>query len=412
MAVAPRIQRFLGLWRLGFARTLGRLLTGESSRVLLSIIGVAIAVMLMTTVSGISIGLASQSAIQSEDVNYWIVPESGTASSVAVSVGGPALGNVHAVTETLMANDRIQYATPVQTQILQLSARDEREYILVVGAIPRTQRSPSVVGLPTAPLKPGDPYYLNGSYAGQWTGQAVMNDAAAELLNSSEGDVVHVPTGRTNKTFTAVNISEGGLNSGVGPVPVVLVHLSELQAITGTTQSDQADQILVSTNNPGVKSEIESLYPGTMVVTQTGFSTSQLSTSSLPLAIALLSFITSITIGVLCVATMMGLQVTADRQNLAVLAALGYSNRSRSVLVLLETITVGLCGGIVGVGLGSAGIKLTNTVAAHYWGLTAVALFDPLLLGYGLGVAFLIGFLAAPYPIWLSTRTDPVEVLG
>lgn len=402
--------RVVSLLGLGLRRTVGRLATADSRRLLLSVLGVALAVAMMTTVTGIALGLAGGSTVHGEDVDYWIVPEGSTASSVAVSVEGPQLGAVHRVAGRLATDSRIDYVTPVQIRILNVGVGNRTEYVLAVGVIPPAGNR-TIVGLPTGPLTPGDPHYDNGSYNGTWTGEAVMSQAAAELLHAFSGSELTVRTGGSNRSFTAVDVVQGDLSTGIGPVPIVLVHLAELQTVTGAADGDQADQILVSTNDPGVRSMLEGVYPRTQVIARGGLTTPSLSTTSLPMAVALAALVSSLLVGVLFVATLAGLEVTADRATLAALSALGYSQRSLALLVVAQTVAVAGVGGILGVVLGGLGVLAVNAGAATALGVGQVARFHPLLVLYGVGVALAIGLLAAPYPVWLSRRTDVLEVL-
>lgn len=405
--------RLLSIIGLGFRRILGRLTGSASTRVILSAAGVAIAVMLMTTVSGVALGLASQGTVQSDDVDYWIVPEESGQSSSALAVGGAQLGDVHTTAARLQADERVDFATPVQLRVVNIQnpKTGTDEYMLAIGVVPQ-DGSESIAGLPLRGMTPGDPYYANGTYDGQWTGEAVLSDAGAELLGVSTGDQLSIRSSGTNRSIQVVNVSQASLSSGAGPIPVVVMHLGELQAVAGGTDADLADQILVSTDEAGLKADLEDSIPGAAVVSRSGVSTQGVSTSDLSLAVGLTAFVTAVVVGVLFVGTMMGLEVMADRTELALLAAVGYSSRSRAVLVLTETVAVSLVGGVAGVGLGAAGISLFNRLAAQYFGVGSVATFEPFLLLYGLVVAVLIGVVAAPYPIWVSRRTDVSEVLG
>ncbi|SEL82895.1 ABC transporter permease [Haloferax larsenii] len=411
--MSRNLRRLAGVVRLGLARFTGRLFGGDSRQLWSSIAGVAFAVMLMTTVGGISLGLASQSAIESEDVDYWVVPDAASASAIAVSVDAPRLGGVHSVTDRLAEDDRVDYATPVLIRVLELSnpQTGHSEYVLVAGVIPDST-SRSIIGLPTAPLEPGDPHYADGNYDGRWTGQAVLSSGAATLLDAEQGTTLSPKTGSaTNRSLTVSGVAESEYTTGVGEVPVALVHLSEAQTLSGATSGDQADQILVSTDDAAVAGDIEQLYPQTNVVKRTGFAQQQLSSSSLPLAIAVGAVLTAFVVGTLFVATMMGLEVLSERASLATLAAIGYSSSSRSLLLVVETLGVTLSGAVVGLGLGIGGIELTNVLTERYLGITSVARFDPLLVAAAFVVSVLIGLFASVYPVWLSHRANPVEVL-
>jgi putative ABC transport system permease protein len=373
-------------------------------------LGVALAVGVMTTVSGIALGLASNTTVQSEDVDYWIVPEASGSSSIAVSVDGPKLGSVHSVADQLSRDERISYVTPIQLSVLQATAGNQTEYVLAVGVIPAEQNR-TVAGLPTGGLHPGDPHYDNGTYNGTWTGEAVVSEAAGDLLGVTAGEQLQVgPT--TARNFTVTQTTQGDLSSGIGPVPVVMVHLSELQTITGSANGDLADQFLVSTNAPGTRTELEGVYPQTRVIASGGLGAPEVSTESLPLAVAVAAAIAALLVGTLFVATLMGLEITADRGNIATLAALGMSVRSRLLLVTFETICISLIGGIVGIGIGYVGMLLVNYASRSAIGIGAIARFHPALIGFGIAVALLIGLLAAPYPVWISHRTNVLEVLN
>lgn len=409
----------VGLRRVGavtaFAarRVLGKARGPGSRRLVLAFLGVAIAVMLMTTVTGIALGLASQTAVQADNVDYWVVPEHGDLGTTVVSTDGPRLGSTHQLTARLQADPRVRYATPVLLQITSIrnSETGDQAYVLLIGVVVPEQVRPTIATLPTQPLTGGDPHYANGSYNGTWTGELVTSPTTAEMLNVTPGDDLTATARTSTRTFTVTAVSEDDLTTGVGSTPVALVHLSELQTLTGATSGDIADQLLVGTNDPSVRSDLETLYPRTDVVTRTGLASRDVSPTSLPVAMGLAAFAVAFTVGVLFTATMMGFEVIHDRETLAVLAALGYSERSLAVCVAIETLTISLVGGLAGVGLGIGGIYLTNAVAAYTLGASSVALFRPALLLYGLGVALVIGLASIPYPLWLARRMQLTEVL-
>lgn len=402
-----RTRALLGL---AVARVAGRLRIAPQ-RVLLSLLGVALAIGLMVAVSGVSLGLASESVIESEGVDYWIVPEQSNVESIAVSAGGLQLGNVHHTSAEIARDDRVDYATPVLLELVPVRDRTtgERTYVLAAGIVP--QPGMEVLGLPASRLEAGDPYYDNGSYDGRFTGEVVMNDAAVSVTNASEGDSVALAR-ETNRTLTVTNVSTGGTETAGGTVPVMAMHLAELQSLTGATEGDSADQLLVSTNDRSVRDSLEGRYPGTTVVTRSGLSAQQVSSSNLPLAVAVAAFVSAVVVGVLFVTTLMGLEVSADRRQLGALAAIGFSNRSLSVVVAAETVVVSVLGGVVGIGVGFLGILGANALGAQLFGLERVAVFQPVLAGYAVAVALIIGLIGAVYPVWVSRRSDVLEVLS
>ena len=403
-------RRLGALTALAVRRVLGRFRTSPA-RVSMSTVGVALAVGLMVSVTAISLGLASESVVASEGTDYWIVPEESNVQSLAVSTGSVQLGDVHRASAHIGADDRVEYAVPVLLELVPVAdaVTGEREYVLVAGVVSRPEAE--LLGLSLRPLTPGDPHYANGSYDGPRTGEAILNEAGATSLNASAGTTLESPRA-PNRSFSVVNVSAGGTSTAFGTVPVAVVHLSELQAVTGSAAGDQADQILVSTDDRSVRGSLERSYPRTTVVRSNGLAAQRVSTSNLPLAIAVSGAATAVLVGVLFVATLMGLAVSGDSESLGALAAIGLSRRSRSVLVAVETVTVAVLGGACGLVLGMLGIVAINGAGRATLGLEPVATFDPLLVGLAAGVALLIGVLGAVYPVLLSRRTSPLEVLS
>src|SRR6056297_4205084 len=117
--VGTRLRSLLGL---AVARVRGRLRIAPQ-RVLLSLAGVALAIGLMVAVSGVSLGLASESVVESDGVDYWIVPEQSNVESIAVSAGGLQLGNVHETSAEVARDDRVDYATPVLLELVPVRDR-------------------------------------------------------------------------------------------------------------------------------------------------------------------------------------------------------------------------------------------------------------------------------------------------
>lgn len=402
-------RRLAGVVRLSVHLTVRRVM--ESRQIAFAVVGVALAIMLMVTVGGVALSLVSGATVHGEDVDYRIVPAESTVTSIAVPVGGPKLGGVHETAEGLSRDPRITYVTPVDLLVLPVSnpAAERQEYVVFLGVIPA--EGASVAGLSLSALRPGDPHYANGTYEGEWTGEMVVSEPAGKLLDATPGTTLRVDgAGGSNRTFTVVNWQEPDLSSGAGALPIVVVHLAELQTVSGGNRADQADQILVRTDDPSVRADIGRLYPRTEVVASGDPAVGALSRSGLPLAVAVTALVTALTVGTLLVGTMMGLEVLDDRRSIATLAAVGFSERSRVLLVLLEVLVVAVLGGALGVVLGFGGISLTNATSEWYLGVT-VATADPRLAGAGLAVSLLIGLFAAAYPLWLSRRTAIVEVL-
>jgi putative ABC transport system permease protein len=345
-------------------------------------------------VTGIGIGLAASTTVYDDGTDYWIVPESDTAESPLLSTDGPQFGNVHEATERITSMEGVDTATPVLSQIYRIEANDTGEYVLVFGIINQPGLD-TVLGLDTASLTAGDPYHASETP----TDQLVLSSGAAELLGVTEGDTITV----RNTEFTVAAISERS-GSTVGNVPTALVHLSELQAITGADQYDQADQFVVKTQSAAVKSDLEGVYPESSVYSRTGMVVSQTLDSDLALALSLTSFIVAVVIGTLFVVTTMGLEIVADSRNLITLSAIGISTRSQLGIVGMQIFTTVGIGGILGGIVGLGAVTLVNRVAIRTLTNDPIALFHPLLGVYGFLVSIVIACVSVGYLLVLTRR--------
>lgn len=405
-----RLTRLRALLGLGGQLVLQRLRVTAPRRTVLTVLGVAFAVGLCVTVSGVSVAVADQGTVVGSNVDYWIVPDSASSSTLPVSADGPKFGGVHSVAAELSSRDDVAYASPVSLSLLQLSHGNTTDYVLVAGVV--AHPGLSVAGVNASALAPGDPHYGAGGYDGPWTGEAVFSRGAASLLNVTQGDAVTFPekTGAANSSFTVTAVTDGG-STGAGSIPVAVVHLSELQTLTDGTDSDTADQILVSTNTVGLNDDLAAVYDHSRVVTRSGSGLTSVSNSDLALALAGAGLLISLVIGVLFVATTMGLEVTTDRRLWATLSTVGFSTRSRAMLLALQTGLLTLAGGILGAILGRVGVFAANAGIQSVFGQTTVAVYPIEFVPYALAFAACIGLLTTPYLLWLVTRGSVIDTL-
>lgn len=398
-----RPRKWLSLVGIGYRRLVGKAGTTDTRRVAISIIGVGLAIGLMLVVTGIALGLAEGTTIGGTSVDYWIVPEAGSASTLVVSPDAPRFGQAHESTTRIEAIDGVEQATPVLVEMNRLVGPDgTSEYVLLIGVIP----SPglTIEGIDTSPLN------SNIANRSKWGGEIVLSDGAATLLNADPGSTIRPRGTSANRTLTVVNVSTSVQSGGFAQFPIGVMHLNELQVLTGADAGDQADQFLVTASSPDVEDDLAQVYPRSTVIARNDLG-SEAFDEDLPLAMSLASLLVALIIGTLFVGTMMGLEITADRQEYAVMGALGLPFSSQAIIVASQTLTVTLFGGIVGVVLGTGGIVATNQLAMEFLTPAPIARFHPYLLVYGVAIAVLIGVLAVPYLLWLSKRTDIVTEL-
>jgi putative ABC transport system permease protein len=404
------LTRWLGLVGVALRRTATKATQTAPRQTAVSVLGVAIAVALMLVVTATGLGLVQGTTVRGDAVDYWVVPESGGASTMVVSTDSAQLGDVHEKSANLTRDERIGYATPVQIEVLNVGSGGSSEYVLGVGIVP-DQRLDRVAGLSTGALSAGDPYYANGSYNGTWTGETVFSEGAAESLGVGPNATLSVEgalSGSENRDLQITAVEPAAVESGLSGMPVMVVHLSELQTISGAQSADQADQILVQSNVGGLETELEDRFEGANAVTRSGFTAQNSVDSDLPLAMGVAALIIAIVVGALFVATTQGLQVEADSEQLATLTAIGFSRRARAVLLVVQALALTLVGGALGVVLAYVTTALTNYAATRAIAPVPIADFHPLLVVYGLGVSAFIGILVVPYLLAMERRTEGV----
>jgi putative ABC transport system permease protein len=196
--------------------------------------------------------------------------------------------------------------------------------------------------------------------------------------------------------------------AGIGQFPVALVHLSELQTVLNATDGDAGDQIFVEASDPGVRDGLESVYPDTVVVSRSDLFAGADGRSRLPVAIALAAFIVALVVGTLFMITTMGFELAADRENRAVMRAIGVSGTSRTAIVVVQTFVVAVAGGVAGIGLWLGGVGVANALSGWISGVP-VAAFRPILAVYGFAVSLLIGLLTVPYLLVAARRSSIAE---
>jgi putative ABC transport system permease protein len=104
----------------------------------------------------------------------------------------------------------------------------------------------------------------------------------------------------------------------------------------------------------------------------------------------------------------MAISVRERISELAVLKAIGFSDRSILFLVLAESLTIALVGGLLGLGLAALAIPV---LAAALNGLLPTLILSPAILSVGLGTALLVGVISGLLPGIGAMRMRVVNAL-
>ncbi|AGB30732.1 hypothetical protein C488_03801 [Natrinema pellirubrum DSM 15624] len=412
-----RRTRWRGLVGLTATRWWQRATRTTGGRIASTIATVALTVAFLLVVTGVALALADGGAAREDDATVRITAEDGSTLSTVDGVEGPRLGASNDRARELRSASGVDHASPVLVETVRLeSDGGEPRPVRVVGVVPDGE-SRTVAGLSTAALEAGDPHYANGSYDGPRAGGIVLSPTAAERLEAAEGDEVAVSmpgqeranTPASAPTVTVAAVADDG---AAGDAPVALVHLSELQSLSGADDGGLADRVLVWGEPAAAESAAGDAYPDASVTVAGHTDPAALFDDGLAFAASAIALLVGLTICASFVATTAGMAVDEDRRTLAVLESVGVPVGGRLAVVAVSTGITTLVGALVGVALGAAGIAGVNAVAGATVAPGAVAQFHPLFVPYGIAVALLAGLVAVPYPLAVAARTSVLAEVG
>ena len=235
--------------------------------------------------------------------------------------------------------------------------------------------------------------------------EAMVGDALAADLGLGPGDRVLLksePLPVVGVYHAGVGFEDSGI---VVPLPVA-------ERLTGQARSTTTIAVTLKPDaaSDAVSAELVRAFPGTTTISNPneaaranpGF---QIVTKAV-LVIAVLALV----LGAIAVANTMAMAVLERQRELALLAAIGWSQWQVGALVVGEGAGVGL----VGAGLGVlGGIAVSHLIVSL---LSASGFVNPVLtlwgLGRGLLIGLAIGVLGGIYPAWRVSRRPPAELLG
>ena len=385
-------------------------------RTLLAVLGVAMAVLATVLLVSVGIGVVDtgQQKFDQSGRDLWVT--GGPVELRPGSAGGfqNTLVDSHAVANNISAREEVATAVPMSFQTVYVG-RNTSDYRTLVGA-GAPARGPSVSITEGRPFQNDDIHYADGTYDGPMTNEVVIDSRTATLLNVSVNDTLYIgstlATARENE-FTVVGVSPT-YSRFVG-APTVTLHLSELQEVTGTTASDRATFISVrlrdDANVSAVQSELQSEYPAYTIRTNREQLQATLQEKVTVIASGVSLVLLAVVAGILLTMNLQLSFVYQRRETFAALRALGTSSSSQVVVVLANTLLIGVVGGAVGVGLAVPATWLLNWVAATVSGFQNVVSLTPRILAGGFVAAIAVSLLSAVAASVYLLRLKPLSVL-
>jgi len=385
-------------------------------RTVLAVLGVAMAV--LATVLLVSVGSGvietGQQKFDQSGRDLWVT--GGPVELQPGSVGGfeNSLIDAHTIERELEQREDVQTANPLIFQTLYVSTNTSAfDTVVGVGA---ASKGPSLSFSAGGGIEDGDTHYANGTYDGPMQHEVIIDRRTAQRYDLSVNDTVYLGgtlASASRNNFTVVGISST-YSSFVG-APTVVMPPSELQEITGTTASDRATMMSVQVADgydvAATGDRIQQDYPDYTVRTNQEQLQATLQEQAVVLASGTGLVVMAVVAGVLLLLNLQLSFVYRHRETFGALQAIGTSTRSLVIVVLVNTLAIGVIGGVVGVGLALPSIWVVNEVASAVSGFEGVVSVSWRILAGGFAVSFAVSLLGGVAASLYLGRTGALRYL-
>jgi putative ABC transport system permease protein len=385
-------------------------------RATLGIIGVAVAVLatillLSLGFSVLDIGSAGFTRIGGD---LWVTAGSVTFAPGAVGGIDANILGAHGVAADIERTDGVSDARALSFQSVYVGT-EPGEYDTIIGA-GITGDGSTFQTTRGQTFQATDTHYANGSYNGPMTNEVLLDKRAADQLGVEVGDTIHVGgtlAAADNNEFTVVGISND-VARYLG-TPTVMLHLSELQEVSGTTGTDPAATVLVTVeedaDETAVQSELQEEYSEYEIRTNQEQFESVLRSQSAVLASAFTIVVLAILGGIALVSNVLGLFVYQQREALAALRAVGVSTGLLLRVVVAQGLTIATLGAALGIAVAAPAVRGLNRVVVSVTGLEFISM-PSWTAAVGGGIALALGLVGALVAGLLVARVSPLEHLS
>lgn len=386
-----------------------RQLRSDRMRTVLAVVGIVLAVLSVTLLTGVGAGVIStgNELFDQSGRDLWV---SGGPIDVAPgSVGGfqNSIPDAHPLAENISKHDGVRTAVPMAFQVVYVSTDGQNFETTMGSGVPGVGGSVSITegdGF-TGP----DTHYADGTYEGPMTKQAIIAPETADKFGLEVGDSVYIggtiASARQNK-FKIVGISPTFSNFlGTG---TVTTRLSELQTLTGNAYADTATLITIKTtadaDPEAVRDDLAAEFPGYTFRTNQEQLVSLLERQAVILAAGTSLVVLGVVAGAILSLNLLLSIIYVQRKPLSVLRAVGATRRGVVGVAITQAVIIAALGYLIAAGvtpLLAAGLDYTAATLTGFDNLVQVPRY-----GYVAGaiVAFGFALLGGIIGAWRVTR--------
>jgi putative ABC transport system permease protein len=353
-------------------------------RTILAILGIALGVMLITSLLTVMDGLESSIAESLRLLSGNLIIQEKGAIDQALSIVNTSL------IETLRRNEDIKAISP-EIYVARTLEGGGARFVTLIGV---TDSYREIVS-------PG--YIKIGSYFNETDrGKIILGSRLADRLGLKVGDSLPVDSAN----FSVTGIFE---TNTIADVMIALIPLEDARALRNLSE-DQVSVIEVRPVDPDkadeIKSYIESnfedyevVFPEDLVSEATEILSTLRSTIWIVSAIAVL-------IGGIGIANAMLMSVIERTPEIGLLKATGWRNIDVGYSVLIEALGIGVIGCLVGLVLGIVAAQTSqNMIPALMVRLTLTTILESFVFGVGLSL------MSDVYPAVKASRLSPIKAI-
>ena len=361
-------------------------LIGRKARTLLTVLGIAVGVTMIVALGAMGEGLRTG----------YLTMFSGSGSDLVIMQKGAYDVTISSVDEAVVEQvARLPDVREATGMIVGNVTAPGVPYFFVFGYDPKG------FAIQRFKLKAGQPL-ASARQAGNSNREILLGGQAADSLKVNVGDTIRLIGG----TYRVVGIYETG--SGFEDAASVMA-LADAQQLLQKKRTVGAVQIKLTDARQidRVRARLERMYPK-LSMSQSSQAASQQQVVGMIQGLAWgISFLAVVIGGVGMTNTVM-MSVFERTREIGTLRALGWSRRRVLAMVLGESISLGVVGGLLGCAAGAALIgPLGQTPALSF----LQGKLTPPLLVQGLLTAIVLGAVGGIYPAWRASQLLPIEAL-
>jgi putative ABC transport system permease protein len=365
-------NRFFGMTFKGVFR--------RKTRSLLTILSIVVGIMLVTALLMVANGLNTQFQQLSggSGADFVVLDHSSDLSSSRVNAS---------IENDLENMDGISW---VSGMVISTTNIGDRPFAFVMGVEPGEKSVEQFGIVEGRTLQSGD------------TGKVIIGRVMATQEGLKIGDTLNIK----DKSFEVVGIYETGVTTEDGGV---VIPLGEAQSLFDL--GDQVSMLQVKVENidqvDAIRTQIETRYPQLLALKGSEVANQQADLQLINSISSLIALI-AILVGSIVVMNTMIMSVMERTREIGVLRAIGWKRRNILLLILKESFTISIIGGVIGIVLGIVMVNLLTNLAK-------ISLNLPVTLDLVVGVfliTIILGILGGFYPAWRASKMSPMEALS